>query len=483
MRFLNRETIKHIGEKVKVCGWVNSRRLHGKILFIDLRDRSGILQLVFTPSQPTVYQTALELRSEWVIEVEGQILKRPAQMVNPKLETGEVEMIVDKLTVLSKSLNPPFSIEGDGYEIREELRMKYRYLDLRRERMKQNLIMRHKVVKFMRDYLDKEGFIEIETPLLTKSTPEGSRDFIVPSRLHPGKFYALPQSPQQYKQILQVAGIEKYMQVARCLRDEDLRGNRQFEHTQMDLEMSFVQEEDVMSLIENLLINLVKNLYPHKKIQEIPFPRLRWQEAMKRYNSDKPDLRRDKNDPNLLAFCWVTDFPFFEKDEEGKWTFTHNPFSAPKVEYKKDLLEKKNIEKIIAAQYDIVLNGAEIGGGSIRGNTPEILESVFEIIGYRKEEIKEQFGHMLAAFQYGAPPHGGIALGIDRILSILQNEEDIREVIAFPKSGDGRDLMMNAPSEVSSQQLKEVHIRILKEKESKAPKPKKRKPKKLSKKK
>jgi len=458
-RFLVNQTAKHIGERVRVCGWVNVRRAHGKILFIDLRDRSGILQVVFTPSNKEVYDLAETLRPEWVVEITGQIVKRPEKMVNPKIETGQVEMSAESLKILSKAETLPFSIEGDGMDINEEIRMKYRYLDLRRERMKNNLIARHKAIKFIRDFLDKEDFVEIETPMLTKSTPEGSRDFIVPSRLEPGKFYALPQSPQQYKQLLQVAGFEKYFQIARCLRDEDLRGNRQFEHTQLDLEMSFVEQEDVINLIERLLIILVKNLFPQKKIQEIPFPRITYKDAIKKYNSDKPDIRNDKNEKDLLAFCWVVDFPFFEKDDEGKWTFTHNPFSAPKPEFMQDLLDGKNIGDILTTQYDIVLNGLEAGGGSIRNHTPKALEKVFEIMGYKKDEIKEKFGHMLEAFSFGAPPHGGIALGLDRDLSILQNEPDIREVIAFPKSGDGRDLMMRTPSEVSKKQLEELSIK------------------------
>jgi len=459
-RFLIKDVAKNIGEKVKVAGWVDTRRAHGKIIFIDLRDRSGILQVVFIPSNKKVYELAQNLRPEWVVEIEGQIVKRPEQMVNSKIETGQVELSVEVLKVLSEAETLPFSIDGPGYEINEEIRMKYRYLDLRRERLKNNFVMRHRAIKFMRDFLCEEGFVEIETPMLTKSTPEGSRDFIVPSRLHPGSFYALPQSPQQYKQLLQVAGFEKYFQVARCLRDEDPRGNRQVEHTQLDIEMSFVEQEDVMNLIERLFITLIKNLYPNKKIQEVPFPRISYKEAMEKYNSDKPDMRKDKKDKDLLAFCWVVDFPFFEKDENNKWTFTHNPFSATRPEFKDDLLNKKNIENILAAQYDIVLNGVEAGGGSIRNHLPKLLESTFEIMGYKKEEIKEKFGHMISAFQFGAPPHGGIALGIDRDLSILQDEPDIREVIAFPKTGDGRDLMMGAPAEVEKKQLKELHIKI-----------------------
>lgn len=459
-RFLVSEVSKHIGERVKVAGWVNTRRSHGKILFIDLRDKSGLLQVVFVPSNKEVYETADKLRPEWVVEITGQIIKRPEQMVNPKIETGQVELSAESLTILAESETLPFSIEDSGYEINEEARMKYRYIDLRRERLKNNFIMRHKVVKFMRDFLDKEGFVEIETPMLTKSTPEGSRDFVVPSRLHPGSFYALPQSPQQYKQLLQVAGFEKYFQIARALRDEDPRGDRQTEHTQLDLEMSFVSEEDVINLIERLFIIFVKTLYPQKKIQETPFPRITYKEAMEKYNSDKPDIRKDKANADLLAFCWVVSPPFFEKGEDGKWTFTHNPFSAPKPEFRENLQKKKNIENILAAQYDLVLNGSEIAGGSIRNHTAKDLEAVFSIMGYGKKEIKEKFGHILTAFPFGAPPHGGIASGIDRVMSILQNEPNIREVIAFPKTGDGRDLMMQAPSPIEKEQLEELGISV-----------------------
>ena len=455
-RIVNKETIEYLGKKVKVSGWVNSIRSHGKIVFIDLRDRSGLVQLVCKP------ETTEQIRPEWVIEIEGKVTQRPQKMINPKIETGKVEILVESLKILSKAKTLPFSIDSDGYEINEEKRMKYRYLDLRRERMKKNLIVRQKVIQFMRDFLQKEGFVEVETPILTKSTPEGARDFIVPSRLQPGKFYALPQSPQQYKQLLMVSGIEKYFQIARCLRDEDPRADRQAEHTQLDIEMSFIKQADVMEIIERLFIELIRKLYPEKKIQKIPFPRITYQRAMERYNSDRPDLRNNKTNSDLLAFCWVIDFPFFEKDEKEGWAFTHNPFSAPKSKFMEDLLHKRNIENILTTQYDIVLNGFEIGGGSIRNHQSEALEAVFEIIGYKKEEIKEKFGHMLKAFEYGAPPHGGIASGIDRFLAILQNEPSIREIIAFPKTGDNRDLMMDAPSEVSEKQLKELKIKISK---------------------
>ena len=459
-RIYNEETIKNIGKEISISGWVDTIRSHGKILFIDLRDKSGILQVVVSPQQEDVYDFAKEIRPEWVVAISGVVKERPERMQNPNLATGKIELEAQKIDVFSNAETLPFTIDSDGYEINEEKRLKYRYLDLRRGRLKKNLIARQEVLYFIRSFLKKEGFIEIETPILTKSTPEGARDFLVPSRLQPENFYALPQSPQQYKQLLMVAGLEKYFQIARCFRDEDPRADRQAEFTQLDLEMSFVEREDVMEITERLLINISRTIFPTKKIQEIPFPRLNYKEAMEKYNIDRPDIRKDKKDPDLLAFCWVVDFPFFEKDNEGKWTFTHNPFSAPKPEFMEDLLEKKNIKNILTTQYDIVLNGFEIGGGSIRNHRPEALESVFEVMDYRKSEIKEKFGHMLEAFKYGAPPHGGIAWGLDRFLSLNLNEPNIREVIAFPKTGDSRDLMMNAPSLVTEQQLKDLHIKI-----------------------
>lgn len=457
----NAETINFIGKNVKVFGWAQTIRSHGKIIFIDLRDRSGLLQVVVTPKSND-YEVAKKVRSEDVLMIEGEIAKRPPQMVNRNIKTGEIELKAEKIEILSKSEVLPFQIDNDGYEIGENHRLKYRYLDLRRERLARNLIYRDKVLFFMRDFLRKIGFIEVETPILTKSTPEGARDYLVPARLYPGKFYALPQSPQQYKQLLMVAGVERYFQVARCFRDEDPRADRQAEFTQLDMEMSFIQREDIMNLVEELLIKTVKDIFPEKKIQEIPFPRLSYDFVMKEYGIDRPDIRKDKNDKNLLAFCWVVDFPFFEKDENGKWTFTHNPFSAPKPEFENDLLEKKNIDKILTTQYDIVLNGYEVGGGSIRSHKPELLKSIFEIIGYSSEEVERNFGHMLEAFKYGVPPHGGIALGLDRLLAILLNEPSIREVIPFPKTGDNKDLMMGAPDFVLEEQLKELHIKITK---------------------
>ena len=447
-----------VGQPVNLYGWVATRRDHGKLIFIDFRDRSGIVQVVFTPSSKD-HAVASELRSEWVLNIKGQVKVRPEKMVNPEIETGKVEIEPEEIEVLNKSETPPFPLDTDGYEIGEESRMKYRYLDLRRQRMAKNLIIRHQMISFIRNWLNEKGFIEVETPILTKSTPEGARDYVVPSRLYPGNFFALPQSPQQYKQLLMVAGLEKYFQIARCFRDEDTRGDRQPEFTQLDLEMSFVQREDVMELNEKLLIDLVKKTYPEKEIQEIPFPRLSYEEAMSKYNTDRPDLRKDKDNPNTLAFCWVVNFPFFEKTDDG-WTFTHNPFSASKPEYADDLMAKKNIGEILTTQYDVVLNGWEIGGGSIRNHKPERLEAVFEIMGFKKDRIKENFGHMLEALGYGAPPHGGIAWGLDRLVSVLRGEPNIREVIAFPKTGDARDLMMESPSELEKKQLKELHLKI-----------------------
>ena len=385
-------------------------------------------------------------------------------MVNDKIPTGYHEISATSLEILNAAGAMPISVDTDGLEIHEEARLTYRYLDLRRERLRKNLEFRHKATKFIRDFLSAKDFIEVETPILTKSTPEGARDYLVPSRLYNGKFYALPQSPQQYKQLLMVGGLEKYFQIARCFRDEDTRGDRQPEFTQLDLEMSFVEREDVMKLTEELLIALVKTCAPEKEIQDIPFPRITYREAIEEHKTDRPDIRKDKNNPNLLAFCWVIDFPFFEKSDKGGWTFTHNPFSAPKPEFMDDLLAGKNIPDILTTQYDIVLNGYEVGGGSIRNHKPDALKAVFKIMGFNEERIQANFGHMLEALSYGAPPHGGIAPGIDRLVMILRNEPNIREVIAFPKTGDAVDPMMKSPSEVDKEQLNELGLEIKKNK-------------------
>ena len=456
-RTLISETPKLIGQTVTLAGWAHIRRDHGKLIFIDLRDLSGIIQLVIIPDKEEAYKAAKDVRSEFVLEVEGLVKARPGGAANEKIATGGVELEVERLTVLNQAKALPFEVSKDTKDINEELRLKYRYLDLRTERMKNNTIMRYKIVKFMRDYCDTQGFIEVETPALTKGTPEGSREFIVPSRLHKGKFYVLPQSPQQFKQLLMVAGLEKYFQIARCFRDEDQRGDRQPEFMQLDMEMSFIEQEDIIRIIEGLMIELIKNLYPEKKIAQIPFPRLTWDEAMKKYNSDKPDLRKNKEDPNELALEWVVDFPMFSRDKEGNLGAEHHPFTSPKAEDMPTL--ESNPEKVRANAYDIILNGNEIGGGSIRIHDRTIQHRVFQVLGIKEEDIQKRFGHMLDAFTYGAPPHGGIALGIDRIVAILQGEINIREVIVFPKTGEAEDLLMGAPSEIEESQLQELGIK------------------------
>lgn len=467
MRTLARDIVDFEGEEIELYGWVDTRRDHGKLIFIDLRDRNGIAQVVFTPKDADLHKKADSLRPEWVVRIKGKVQKRPKGMENPRLTTGYYEISATALEILTQAKTPPFDLTGDGYDISEEVRMKYRYLDLRRQRLRQNLRMRNKIIKFIRDFLTtkEKDFVEIETPILGKSTPEGARDYLVPARLHPGKFYALPQSPQQYKQLLMVAGLERYFQIARCFRDEDTRGDRQPEFIQLDLEMSFVSEKEILDLIEELFVDLVRKLYPEKKIQKIPFPRLGYKEVMEKYRSDKPDLRKDKNNPDELAFAFIVDFPMFEwKEQEKRWDAVHHPFTMPKVKDVDDFQAKfkKDPASILAHQYDLVLNGYEIGGGSIRTHQPDLLQAVFEAMGNKPKDIKEKFGHLLEAFEYGVPPHGGIACGLDRFIAIMQNEPNIREVVAFPKTGDGRDLLMGAPSEVDKEQLKELRIKTIK---------------------
>ncbi|MEI6776671.1 MAG: aspartate--tRNA ligase [Chloroflexales bacterium] len=575
---------EHVGHEVTLAGWVHRRRDHGPLIFVDLRDRYGITQVVFDSASPKVHAVAEESRSEYVIQVRGLVRSRPPEAHNPDLATGDIEVTALSASVLNPARTTPLYIAKEGGED-ESLRLKYRYLDLRRERMQRNIILRHRVVKFMRDFLDIQSFLEIETPILIKSTPEGARDYLVPSRVHPGQFYALPQSPQQLKQLLMVAGFDRYFQIARCFRDEDLRADRQPEFTQLDVEMSFVDQNDVIHLIEQLFIELCAIVVPHKRVIT-PFRRLSYTEAMDRYGSDKPDLRYDLElvnlsdlltstpfnvfkgalesggqvkglrapgcagysrkqideltdiargggakglawavipadggevrssfakflgegelqaimtrldgqpgdlllivadrpglvattldklrreiaerlklaDPNVLNFSWMVDFPLFEwNPDENRWDAVHHPFTAPQDD---DLpLMFSDPGKVRAKAYDIVLNGYEVGGGSIRIHRRDVQQQLFNLLGISQETALSQFGHMLEAFEYGAPPHGGIALGIDRIIMLLADESTIREIMAFPKTQQATDLMTNAPSDVDERQLRDLHIRLAK---------------------
>jgi len=584
-------TKKEVGKKVTLSGWVNTRRDHGGIIFIDLRDRYGLTQIKFDPDiSKEAWNEADKVRPEWVLQVTGEVIARPADMMNKNLSTGEIEVAISEIKILNKSKTPPFEIwwGQDEINVNEESRLEYRYLDLRTERMKKNIQARHQIIKTIRDFLDKENFIEVETPELIKGTPEGAREFLVPARQHPGNFYVLPQSPQQLKQLLMVAGVDKYYQIAKCFRDEDQRGDRQPEFTQLDLEMSFIEQEDILQLTENLFIEICQKVVPDKKILFKPFKRLTYDEAMNTYGSDKPDLRFEMPfiditddvkdcgfsvfasavkdggivkalkveggakfsrkeidelteiakthhakglayivykedgelsspiikflgdkltdnlikktkaqkgdivffaaddfdiaceslgqvrldvarrlellDDNTLAFCWVVDFPLFKSNEKGdeagygKVAAMHHPFTRPLEEDIK-LLEKEPL-KVRSNAYDIVLNGYEVGGGSMRIHEQELQKKIFKLLNIDDKTAQRRFGHLLKAFEYGAPPHGGIAPGLDRLIMILQSEPNIREVMAFPKTGDARDLMLGAPSEVDEKQLKELNIKL-----------------------
>ena len=576
-------TAKNIGESIVLSGWVNRRRDLGNLIFINLRDRYGITQVVFDPNiNEECLKIAEDIRHEYVIQIKGEVKKRIEGQENRDMKTGEIEIHVNEVKVLNKSKTPPFEINKDTQSI-EDLRLKYRYLDLRHERMQKNIIMRYKIIKEIRDFLDEEDFLEIETPILIKGTPEGSREYLVPSRIYPGNFYVLPQSPQQLKQLLMIAGFDKYFQIARCFRDEDQRGDRQPEFTQLDVELSFTSEKEVMEMNEKLLIRLVKAYAPNKKIVQEKFPLLTWKEAMDIYGSDKPDLRFDmkmsdvsevvkdsefgvfsgtvknggvvkalrvegggkftrkdidelteiaktygakglaylffdeegirspiakflkedevKNitevtgaktgdivffaadkyitaceslgqvrlkcaekleiiDPNIFAFCWVNEFPMFEKDKEtGQLSAMHHPFTRP-MDEDRELL-KTEPENVRSIAYDVILNGNEIGGGSIRIHEESLQKEVFKVLGITEEDAEMRFGHMLEAFEYGAPPHGGIAWGIDRLIMIFADEPNIREVIAFPKDQSAKDLVLGAPSEMPEKNLEEVNIAVI----------------------
>ncbi len=464
MRTLAIETTTKIGEKVLVQGWVNVKRDHGQIAFVDVRDRSGIVQVVGSKEQ------FKQVKPETVVAITGQVLARDKTTLNPELATGMVEIKAETVTILNHAETLPFPIDTSGNEIEESLRLKHRYLDLRRPRLQKNIRRRSAFVQAAREFLFSEGFCEIETPLLTQSTQEGSRDFLVPSRLQPGKFFALPQSPQQYKQLLMAAGFERYFQIARCIRDEDPRADRGFEHTQIDIELSFVKREEVMALDERMIMTVIEKM--GGKIAQKPFPVFTYERAMKQFGADKFDMRtQQEKDQGLLSFTWVVDFPFFKKvdtadaaevaDGKSGWTFTHNPFSMPKDEHLAWHMAGEHIDQILTTQYDLVCNGYEVGGGSIRAHDPKVLHATYQIMGYSEPEIQARVGHMLEAFKYGCPPHGGLAHGVERLLMILEHEDYLREVQAFPQTGRGRISVMQAPGDVSEPQLAELGLKTI----------------------
>lgn len=459
-RTLIKDSTEKVGEKVKLQGWVNTYRGQSKITFMDLRDYTGLVQCVYEGKMK-------DITVETVVEIIGTVKERPESMVNKEIETGTVELEVEEYKILNKCEALPIPVQGDGYDVSEEMRLKYRYVDMRRNRINKNLRMRSELGKAIRRALDERDFIEVETPLLSQATKEGSRDFVVPSRLYPGKFYSLPQSPQQYKQLLMTGGIDRYFQFARCLRDEDLRADRGFEFTQVDLEVSFTTEEEIIDIFEGIIKQAVKAV--GGKLKSETFPRYNHADAMKEFGEDRFDLRTEEEKKDgTLAFAWVLNFPMFKKvdnedvaevrDGKSGWTFEHNPFCTPKEEHLEWHMNKTNMDKITACQYDLICNGLEAGGGSIRAHKPEILRKTFEIMGYSPEEIEDQIGHMLEAFSCGTPPHGGIAFGFDRLVTLLTGEASIKEVIPFPMTYRGNTAVMDAPGEISDEQLEDLGL-------------------------
>ena len=452
----------HIGQTVTLCGWLHRRRDHGGLSFFDLRDRSGLAQTVFSDkADQSLHQKAKALGPEYVLRLTGTVQKRPKGTENPKLPSGMVEVKATDVEVLNTATPPPFEMD-DTVELSEDVQMTWRYVDLRRPVSQEKLILRHKICASMRKIFEEQDFLEVETPILTKSTPEGARDYLVPSRLNPGRFYALPQSPQLFKQLLMVAGLERYFQFARCFRDEDLRADRQPEFTQLDLEMSFVTEEDVYTLLETILARVFKDVLGQEL--KTPFPRLTHKEALSQHGTDTPNL---KSEGNPWAFCWITEFPLFKWNEELKrHEAEHHPFTSPHSEDLERLT--KDPLSVRARAYDLVLNGVELGSGSIRIHDAKVQQAVFEVLGLSPEIAQDRFGFLLRAFAYGAPPHGGFALGLDRFVALLSGSSSIRDVIAFPKTQKAVDLVTNAPSQVSEAQLKDLGMIAVKSKRPQA---------------
>ncbi|KKQ42242.1 MAG: Aspartyl-tRNA synthetase [Microgenomates group bacterium GW2011_GWC1_37_8] len=448
-----------VGKEVEAIGWISRYRKHSKVGFIDLYDKTSRIQVVLTGNLLDI-----SCGLEDLVSIKGIIKKRSTQTINTEQELGKIELLASDIEIISKCTDLPFSINESTSLVDESLRLKYRYLDLRTERMRKNIISRAKMIKAFRNFFDENGFLEIETPALTKGTPEGAREYLVPSRLYPGEGYVLPQSPQQFKQLLMVAGIERYYQLARCFRDEDSRKDRQPEFTQFDIETSFFSQDEVMNLAESAVTSMIRDVFPFLKLPDGKFPIYTYDYVIKKYNSDKPDLRKNPKDPSELAFCWVVDFPMFEIDPtENKISAVHHPFTRPNVKNVGDLDKpEKDLLKIKASAYDLVLNGYEIAGGSLRISDIALQHKVFEILGLKEKEVKTRFGHMLEAFKFSPPPHGGIAFGFDRLVAVLCGESSIREVIAFPKTGEALDLLMGAPSEMANKALKVLHLKKIK---------------------